>query len=461
MIKEKAFLGISSTLANGSGKAQTTSTNPKAKRSRIRWLPTMTLANFTPLWAIVFFLLQALPAKAQFSQYVLPGEQLARTPADKDTVEKAMEEVPFRLGGLRWGPYLALRNIQYVDNVFGSATKKTSDVTATAAAGIHAYVPLGKRFLVGAYGVPEYVWWKELEGRRVWNGRYGVAVFGEGGRLRMEMRAGDHREALFLSSEFFQPVNGRDRFGQALLEARVGGHLWVFGQLSEHRYRFRQLDLETSSFLLANLERDERFESWGLRYRSGDRATVTFGQGNVETEFLRPDYDRSATGTAWFGEGSFRGARTQARVRIQRNDLKGTAGSQFGRFRGTTWSYNLGASQDRPFQWNVYGRRNIAFTVGPGTYLVERRLGLALGRRFHSSLAAVVFGEKGRNDYPQGVTGSGDVQSLGFRMDGVVGSRLGWGLGAARERWDRGVAGVLTVTRVNVVLRLAQSAAWW
>lgn len=410
---------------------------------------------------MVFCLLHAQPTKAQFSHYVLPGEQLARTPADKEALEKAMEAVPYRLGAVRWGPYVALRNIQYVDNVFGTATRKTSDVTATAAAGIHAYLPLGKRFLVGAYGVPEYVWWKELDQRRVWNGRYGAAVFGESSRVRLEMRAGDHREALFVSSEFLEPINGRDQFGHALLEARVGGHVWVFGQLSEHRYRFRQRDLEAGSFLLANLERNERFDGWGLRYRLGDRVTVSLGQAHVETEFLRPDYDRSASGTAWFGEGTFQGARTRARVRIQRNDLKGTAGSQFGRFQGTTWSYNLGASQDRSFQWSLYGRRNIAFTVGPGTYLLEQRTGLALGRRFHSKLGAVVFGEAGHNEYPQGATGSGDVQSLGFRVDGLVGTKLGWGLGAARERWDRGEAGVLTVTRVNLVLRLTQSAAWW
>lgn len=410
---------------------------------------------------MVFFLLHALPANAQFSHYVLPGEQIARIPADKGAVEKAMEAVPFRLGAVRWGPYVALRNIQYVDNVFGTTTRKTADVTATAAAGIHAYLPVGKRFLVGAYGVPEYVWWKELDRRRVWNGRYGVAIFGEGSRYRLEMRAGDHREALFLSSEFLEPINGRDRFGHALLEARVGGHVWVFGQLSEHRYRFRQRDLETGTFLLANLERNERFGGWGFRYRQGDQLMVSLGEANVETDFLRPDYDRSASGTAWFGEAVFQGARTQARVRIQRNDLKGGAGSQFGRFQGNTWSYHLGAGQNRSFQWSLYGRRNLAFTVGRGTYLVEQRTGLALGRRFHENLAAVAFGEEGRNDYPQGATGSGDVQSFGFRIDGVVATRLGWALGAARERWDRGEAGVRTVTRVNVLLRLVQSTAWW
>lgn len=390
-----------------------------------------------------------------------PGSNLPAPRRIRKRWKGPWKRSPSAWGGIRWGTYLALRNIQYVDNVFGTATNKTSDVTASVAAGVHAYLLLGKRFLVGAYGVPEYVWWKELDRRRVWNGRYGVAVFGESGRLRLEMRAGDHREALFLSSEFLEPINGQDRFGQGLLEARVGGHFWVFGQLSEHRYRFRQRDLETSGFLLGNLERNERFDGWGVRYRSGERVTLSFGRGTVDTEFLRPDYDRSASGTAWFGEATFQGARTQARVRVQRNDLKGTAGSQFGRFQGTTWSYNVGANQDRSLLWNLYGRRNIAFTVGPGTYLVERRVGLALGRRFHADLAALVFGETGRNEYAQGGTGSGDVQSLGFRIDGVIGTRLGWGVGGARERWDRGELGALTVTRVNVVLRLTQSAAWW
>lgn len=169
MTKEKAFLGVSSTLANGSGKAHTTAINPKSRKSRIRFLATMTLSNCTPLLAVLVLVFHALPTQAQFGQYVLPGEQLTRTPADKETLERAMEAVPFRLGGIRWGTYLALRNIQYVDNVFGTATNKTSDVTASVAAGVHAYLLLGKRFLVGAYGVPS-----TFGGRSLTGGGYGT-----------------------------------------------------------------------------------------------------------------------------------------------------------------------------------------------------------------------------------------------------------------------------------------------
>src|ERR1700730_15130181 len=101
--------------------------------------------------ALLLFLL-AGRAGAQFSQYTAPGGPEGRPADRKGELAKEVQEARFRLGPGRVEPTAGLRDVSYVKTlVASSAVTQPTDFTATAGAGLRAYLPTGPQVTWTAY----------------------------------------------------------------------------------------------------------------------------------------------------------------------------------------------------------------------------------------------------------------------------------------------------------------------
>ncbi len=411
----------------------------------------------------------AAPAAAQFAEYTAVGSLAARQVSTRDQVEAAMDEARWHLGPLRLAPWIGLRDVTYVNNVFDTATDTTSDVTATAGAGLHGYVPIGPKLTLGAYALPEYVWWRRLANRRVWNGRYGVGLFGYFNRLTVEAKASDSRQQQYASSEVEQPVNLRQQEGKLDVEVKLLERLAVFATASEDRFRYRRQDLAGSALDLLLLDRDERHAGGGLRYRWSESVMVGVGVEHVGVDFVRAERDRSAAGDAPVFEAALDGKRLRLDANIMFPTLRPQSGSQFVRFSGTTGRVQLGFKPVGRLEWQLYGGRNLAFSVSTDSpYFIDERAGLAVQSPLGWRATGQAFYERGRDVYSGLVAEAGtirrtDLRAFGGGADLAIGRHTWLSLQASRTDYSSaGPFGDRSITRVQTGLRFGSAAAeWW
>ncbi|HLY80467.1 MAG TPA: hypothetical protein VKQ70_13880, partial [Caulobacteraceae bacterium] len=73
----------------------------------------------------VLLLLVAVSAEAQFDQYTTPGGPAGR-PADRKTeLAKQVASARVKLGPVRVAPEISLKDVEYVQNLVGSAVSTT------------------------------------------------------------------------------------------------------------------------------------------------------------------------------------------------------------------------------------------------------------------------------------------------------------------------------------------------
>jgi hypothetical protein len=375
-----------------------------------------------------------------------------------------MEQARYRLGPLHVSPWFALKDVAYVNNVFGTAADQKADFTATIGAGLHAYLPVGGKVIVGTYLLPEYVWWRDLSTRRVWNGTYGVGVFGYFNRVTLEARAGDSRAQQYASTEFEQPVNVRDQRASASLEVRVLGRFALFGRGSDDRWRYREQDLGTSlGSELLFLDRDEKRVGGGVRYRPSKALAIGVGVERITTEFVRPGRNRSNSGGAPLVELSMEGGHLRVVVDAVKLDLEPEDASTFIPYAGTTGHVQLAWTPRSALELQVYGGRNLVYSISEvGPYYVDERKGVGVSTRIGWRGVARLFWETGRDDYA-GVSRTDDLKSYGAVFDFKLGR---WGSfvidGARTDYASSDVAFDRSVTRVQTSIRLTGSSAqWW
>jgi hypothetical protein len=142
------------------------------------------------VWACstVLCITGAATARAQYPQYIFPGNLGLPTATTEQTLLKSMGDAPWRLGAVRVQPWLGLRDVAYIDNVFGSADDPQSDLTLTFGAGLKAYLPVGEKVVLAAHILPEYVWWRDNDQLSDWHYRYGAGVFGFFNRMTLEVK---------------------------------------------------------------------------------------------------------------------------------------------------------------------------------------------------------------------------------------------------------------------------------
>jgi len=391
------------------------------------------------------------------------------TASKEDRLNDAMEKARWRLGPVRLSPWFGLKQIGYVDNVFGRGEDTRSDFTATVGAGLHGYVHLGRKTILAAHVLPEYVWWRELEDRRLWNWNSGVGVFAFLNRLSLEATAGSARLQVPLNFEFEAPVNlRRDRVATAL-ELRLHDRFSLFGAGSVTEFRFRDEDVEglPGAEPLRFLDRDEERFSGGIRYRWRPKVTVSGGLEFSRVDFIERERDRSTRSTAPLVEVRVDGNRFDARARVVWTKLEPVSGSLFPESRSTLGSFNLGFTPGARLSWRLYGGRNLVYAYSAlVSHYTQDRIGLGVSMPVGWRTVLGAFTEQGRinTDGLAGVGRSrGDSSSHGGTLSFLVLGQTRLLVRVARTSYDGvGPLSRTTITRINATLGLGAGVSeWW
>jgi hypothetical protein len=415
--------------------------------------------------AVLLALLSAPAAWAQFMQYTPPGSLANPQVTAREQLEAALKDARWRLGRFSLAPWMALKDFGYVDNVYGTETNKVSDYTATAGVGLNGfYQPTGK-VIIAAGAMPEYVWWKDLASRRVWNGRYRAGVFAYFNRLTIEASGSRTREQQYVSSEFEQPVNLQTDLGKGSLEFRLFGRLALTAGVTSAQIRYRAADIPGSvGQQLLELDRNERELRGGLRYYIGEKASLGIGVEASRTEFVGPGANSSNEGTSPVVEFNAPGDRWSAQATVLFADLKPRGLSQFVALHKTLGSARISWNTGR-MTTSVYAARNLAYSFGTDVpYYLDDRTGVAFDRTIGWRSTLKVFYEVGRLDYSAVATAS-DLSQDSKGWGAALGSELSRNVRMTVQVTNIGYTshslGDRTITRVQASLQFANQGAGW
>jgi hypothetical protein len=429
---------------------------------------------FAALFVSTMAALSSDRAVAQFDQYRAPGGPLERPRARKESLEQAIEDARWRVGRVRVDPWLGVSNIEYVDNAFGvpeGAGEPTADVTATAGAGLRAFLPSGPKLVWAAHALPEYTWWRELEDRRGVNGRYGLGAFGFFNRLTLEATAARDQGQRVITPEVPQEVRQRtDRAGLALeLEATRRISVFVAGDRLELRHRLAG-DRDPRTVPADQLDRDQTLLRGGLRYRFPGGWAVGAGVERSDVEFtaaVPPAEDRSNRGTSPFLELRREGPNDYLRIEVAQRSLEPVDGSSFEPYDATTAAFEVGLNTaGRLVTW-LYGSRNLIYSLAEGySDFQDDRVGLALERELGWRTRLRVFGEGGRNDYRAAVPGvadrEDDTRAYGLAFNFKIGKASSFSLQVTRTELDSNLPGLdRTVTSLGTGLNFGGHRTSW
>ena len=84
-------------------------------------------------------------------------------------LQRRIADAPWRFGPFHIQPRLVISNAGVDSNIFYSPTDPVKDYTVTAGPAATVYVPIYRKFVLSAYGSPQYVWYSETVRERTWN----------------------------------------------------------------------------------------------------------------------------------------------------------------------------------------------------------------------------------------------------------------------------------------------------
>jgi len=79
----------------------------------------------------------------QFTQYRAPGSQAERKTEIHQELRESLNDARWTAGPLRIDPWIGIRELSWVDNVFADNGESVSDFTTTVGAGLRFFVPFG------------------------------------------------------------------------------------------------------------------------------------------------------------------------------------------------------------------------------------------------------------------------------------------------------------------------------
>ncbi len=84
-------------------------------------------------------------------------------------LQRKLDEAAWHFGPFFIQPRLILANVGVDSNVFYSPSNPVKDFTLTAGPAATIYLPIHRKFVLSAYGSPQYVWYSKTEQERTWN----------------------------------------------------------------------------------------------------------------------------------------------------------------------------------------------------------------------------------------------------------------------------------------------------
>ena len=360
--------------------------------------------------------LVASASPAQFVQYTPPGDFRSPAQAREDVFRQRMDDAAWRFGKLLVDPWIGIRQLGYEDAVVDASGEEVSDLSITMGAGLNAYLPVGSDWVWGAFILPEYSWWREVEERRRFNGRYGSGLFGNLGRLGLELSASRREEATVLSREIENRVN--QRLDRAVVEGTVDIGKGVLLFVNSSEARVRSLEDELFPRDVSMLDRDETIHQGGVSFVFG--RGVRAGVGYEVSEAIFTQSGSSFSGRSNSGDGVVFNLEYETPLLtlfadMARRSIEPEGPSQFSPFDGNTGELNLTWRLLGAVRAELFMRRDLAFSLqGDVSHLEDESLGAALRLSLGSSSSLRLLHEDGDVTFIP-VTGVEDVRRLDRR----------------------------------------------
>lgn len=398
-------------------------------------------------------------------EYTPPGGPEERPESRQQALQHQVETARYHLGPVRVAPWATLRDIAYVRSLFTSnGVKQPTDFTATVGAGFRAYLPNGNKATWIVQVLPEYVWWQKEAERRQLNGRYFLGYAGYFNHLTVEVQAGRKQQQQIVTPEVPTPVSSRNDGGELLLELSLSHAFSLFTSAAVNRQNNLVDDLrDPVTGALRLLDRDDRVERLGVRWRPERRWTVGLAGERSESNFTHEGaFDRSNSGTAPYLEVRYQGNRLTFEADAADRSLTARQGADFVPFHGVMGNVAVtfggtGARNHLTF----YTNRNLIYSLSPlYPYLTDERLGtnltVSLGERTQGRL----FVEGGHNDYtpfsPATPRRREDVSSYGGSLTFALRRSLRMGIEGVRSNFDPNMSGQSrTYSSIGLTITLA------
>lgn len=392
-------------------------------------------------------LAQADPVLAQSAQYTAPGAGAAAEPLDREELEARLEQARWRLGPVRLAPYLGVRGLSWVQNVFAEGDEGTDDLTASVGAGLTALLPTGPDVFWVAQAMPEYVWWADLAERRQLVGRYGAAVHGDFNRLRFTVEGRRVEEQTQVTAEEPEPAIGEvDHLGAAValrLTSRL--RLVAGASLAEVANRAGDPDDPRSpEFFL--LDRREERARGGLLFASGP-VQLEAGAERQVTEFDDGARQLSSTGTSPYLALTLTGNQVRLAADVVRRSLDPEPGSALPPTEATVGSLRVELDPGWRFDVGLYGLRSLLYSLADGySHFEEERYGLDVAAPFGHRWSTRAFVEAGANDYAAVLPGAparrDDTLAYGVEVSLEIREWLRYQAGYRRLELDSNLPGL-------------------
>jgi len=391
------------------------------------------------MWARILPALTALTlwvaAAPLGAQYTPPGSTAPGMdiPSQEELTTR-VEEARWRLGAIRLSPWLGIRDASFVVTT-DERNETEDDFTATAGAGLRAYLRTGPKVIWAAHAMPEYTWWKDAEDKRRLNGRYGVGVFAYLNRLELELSQRRREQQGFFSSEIQELTTTREDISRVALELHIAGRISLFGAFLRSEFTNRE-----KRPLFVRLDREEEIVRVGIRYHTPRGWMFGIGYEDGTNQFAEGARNLSNSETAELLEIAYDGDRFGARLHLGSQSMEPDEGSEFSSFESSTGSLDTLWRLSRNLSFSVYGHRQLRYSVQE-TY--SRYLSDRFGLRFAlgvSKSTLAFFAETGEDEFvsldPGFPDRFDDVTAFGMTYHLLPRRVVGLSIGMVRSEYD-------------------------
>jgi hypothetical protein len=331
-------------------------------------------------------------------------------------LDRKLRETPWHVGPFRIQPQLVISNAGVDSNIFYSPNEPIKDFTITAGPAATVYLPIHRKFVLSAYGSPQYVWFSKTEQERTWNYYFNGAaqlnlknVF-----FSLEGLYSDARERWNTEIDI-RPRRKEIGFGGSMLVRLAHKTSFSLGYRTA-KYEYDSVVYGDDFDVQERLNRRESYANLSFYYQasSNRRVFIDLEYGDYTFEFAsQAAIGDARSGAAYAGIDLSRlGRRVRGRIRIgyKKFDVRAADGPDY---QGVVGDSQLSIRLAKPFVIRASYVRDVRFSLWYNNpYYIESRPGVGASVYPFRFLRLDYDYSMGRNRYPLIGGGGSEVKRL-------------------------------------------------
>jgi len=331
-------------------------------------------------------------------------------------LERKLREAAWHFGPFRIQPSLVISNAGVDSNVFYSPAEPIKDFTITAGPAATLYIPIHRKFVLFAYGSPQYVWYSKTDRERTWNYYFNGAaqlslknVF-----FSLEGTYSDARERWNTEIDI-RPRRREEGYGGSVL-VKVAWKTSFSLSYRTAKYDYASVVYGDSFDVRERLNRRESYANFSMFYQASTqrRFLLDFEYGLYEFDFASQAAIGNSRSSAAYARLEFSplGRRVRGRLRVgyKKFDIRNPEGVDY---QGMVGDSQLSVRIARPFVIRGSYVRDVRFSLWyDNPYYLESRAGVGVSAYPFKFLRLDYDYSRGQNRYPVVGGGGPDVKRL-------------------------------------------------